>query len=155
MGSGENVVSNVLAPSTPNITCVVFLIAPHPNPVRILRSVQNVSAGRGNCWRRRKILGNAERVPSPCRKLSIESECCVGKVRGERSHAARVTSKKLSCVKTDKDSGIVNDANDWAVETMHNPRYPLELLLRVITVSLETMKVVNALPALEIFEGNT
>ena len=52
------------------------------------------------------------------------------------------------CVKTDKDSGIVNDANDWANETMHNPRYPLELLLRVITVSLETMKVVTLLPNL-------
>jgi predicted helicase len=54
------------------------------------------------------------------------------------------------CVKTDKDSGIVNDANDWAVETMHNPRYPLELFLRVITVSLDTMKIVRALPALDI-----
>ncbi len=54
------------------------------------------------------------------------------------------------CVKTDKDSGITNDANDWAVETMGNPRYPLELLLRVITVSLETMKIVNALPKLDI-----
>jgi predicted helicase len=54
------------------------------------------------------------------------------------------------CVKTDKDSGIVNDANDWAVETMHNPRYPLELFMRVITVSLETMKIVKALPPLEI-----
>ncbi len=52
------------------------------------------------------------------------------------------------CVKTDKDSGIVNDANDWAVETMNNPRYPLELLLRVVTVSLETMNIVNALPKL-------
>lgn len=52
------------------------------------------------------------------------------------------------CVKTDKDSGIVNDANDWAVETMHNPRYPLELFQRVITVSLETMKIVKALPKL-------
>jgi len=31
------------------------------------------------------------------------------------------------CVKTDKDSGIVNDANDWLIETMHNPKYPLEL----------------------------
>lgn len=50
------------------------------------------------------------------------------------------------CVKTDKDSGIVNDANDWAIETMHNPRYPLELVQRVITVSLETLKIVNALP---------
>ena len=54
------------------------------------------------------------------------------------------------CVKTDKDSGIVNDANDWAIETMGNPRYPLELFLRVITVSLETMKIVRALPKLEI-----
>jgi predicted helicase len=56
------------------------------------------------------------------------------------------------CVKTDKDSGIVNDANDWASETMKNPKYPLELFLRVITVSLETMKIVRSLPALEILE---
>ncbi|MDO9311373.1 MAG: type ISP restriction/modification enzyme [Nitrosomonas sp.] len=54
------------------------------------------------------------------------------------------------CVKTDKDSGIVNDANDWAIETMGNPRYPLELFMRVVTVSLETMKIVNGLPPLEI-----
>jgi len=54
------------------------------------------------------------------------------------------------CVKTDKDSGIVNDANDWAIDTMNNPRYPLELFQRVVTVSLETMKIVKALPALNI-----
>ncbi|MGZ8247227.1 DEAD/DEAH box helicase, partial [Methylomagnum sp.] len=54
------------------------------------------------------------------------------------------------CVKTDKDSGIVNDANDWAIETMNNPRYPLELFMRVITVSLETMKIVRGLPSLDI-----
>jgi predicted helicase len=53
-------------------------------------------------------------------------------------------------VKPDTDSGITNDANDWATETMNNPRYPLELLLRVITVSLETLKVVKSLPALAI-----
>ena len=51
-------------------------------------------------------------------------------------------------VKTDKDSRITNDANDWATETMNNPRYPLDLLLRVITVSVETLKVVKGLPAL-------
>jgi len=33
---------------------------------------------------------------------------------------------------------------------MHNPRYFLDLFLRVITVSLETMKLVNGLPGLEI-----
>lgn len=53
-------------------------------------------------------------------------------------------------VKTDKDSGIESDANDWAMETMGNPRYPLELFCRVVTVSVETMKIVNALPALHI-----
>ena len=53
-------------------------------------------------------------------------------------------------VTTDKKSDITNDANDWAADTMHNPRYPLELLLRVITVSLETQKIVNNLPALDI-----
>ena len=48
-------------------------------------------------------------------------------------------------VRTDKDSGIVNDANDFATETMNNPKYPLELLLRVATVSVETMKIVDGL----------
>lgn len=52
------------------------------------------------------------------------------------------------CVKTDKDSGIVNDANDWATETMGTPKYPLELFMRVITVSIETMKIVGGLPPL-------
>lgn len=53
-------------------------------------------------------------------------------------------------ISTHKESGIVNDANLWAFETMNNARYPLDLLLRVITVSLETMKIVRALPRLEI-----
>lgn len=33
---------------------------------------------------------------------------------------------------TDKDSAITNDAKLWATETMHNPKYPLELFLRVV-----------------------
>ena len=53
-------------------------------------------------------------------------------------------------VRHDKASGIVNDANDWANETMGNPKYPLELFQRVVTVSLETQKIVNNLPALDI-----
>lgn len=50
----------------------------------------------------------------------------------------------------DKKSEIENDANNWAKETMGNSKYPLELLQRVITVSLETLKIVKALPKLEI-----
>jgi len=49
-----------------------------------------------------------------------------------------------------KDSGIVNDANLWATETMGDAAYPLKLFQRVITVSLETMKIVRSLPRLEI-----
>lgn len=53
-------------------------------------------------------------------------------------------------VKTDKASGIVNDANDYANETVGNPAYPLELFQRVITVSLETLDIVDGLPELDI-----
>jgi predicted helicase len=53
-------------------------------------------------------------------------------------------------VSTHKDSGIVNDANDWAVEMMGNARYPLELFQRVVTVGLRTMEIVKGLPSLEI-----
>lgn len=60
---------------------------------------------------------------------------------------------KSQSVTTDKDSGIVKDANAWATETVKDPRYPLSLLLRVITVSLETIRIVDALPKLEILES--
>ena len=50
------------------------------------------------------------------------------------------------CVKVDKDSGIVNDANLYATETVGNAKYPLEVLLRVITVSLKTSEIVASLP---------
>ena len=49
---------------------------------------------------------------------------------------------------TDKDSGITNDANDYAIETEDNPKYILELFQRVITVSLETRKLVGEIPGL-------
>lgn len=54
------------------------------------------------------------------------------------------------CVKTDKASGIVSDANRYAIETVGDPAYPLKLFQRVITVSLETMRIVKALPILDI-----
>lgn len=53
-------------------------------------------------------------------------------------------------VSTHKESGIVNDANDWAKETMKDPQYPLDLFCRVVTVSLDTMKIMNSLPKLDI-----
>ena len=51
-------------------------------------------------------------------------------------------------VTTDKASGITNNPNDWAIE--HNdPKYIFNLLLRIITVSLETMKIVKELPKMK------
>lgn len=52
-------------------------------------------------------------------------------------------------VKTDKASGIVNDPNDWSRE-VEDPRYIIDLLARITTVSLETMTIVDGLPSLDI-----
>lgn len=50
-------------------------------------------------------------------------------------------------IKKDKDSGIINDPNDWSKE-VKNPRYILDLLLSVINVSVKTVDIVNDLPKL-------
>lgn len=48
-------------------------------------------------------------------------------------------------ITTHKESGIVNDPNDWAHE--HNkPRYILDLLLSVIAISVKTVQIVKELP---------
>lgn len=52
-------------------------------------------------------------------------------------------------VKVDKASGIRNDPNDWSRE-VGNPRYILDLLARIVTVSLETVTIVDALPLLDV-----
>ena len=48
-------------------------------------------------------------------------------------------------VRTHNDSGIVNDPNDWCVET-GNPRYIVDLVKRVTKVSVKTMEIVGMLP---------
>lgn len=54
-------------------------------------------------------------------------------------------------VTVNKDSGISNDPNDWAAEH-DDEKYIFNLLLRIITVSLETMKIVRSLPELKLEE---
>lgn len=49
--------------------------------------------------------------------------------------------------KTDEKSGIRNDANAWAREH-HKPRYILDLLLSIISVSVDSQKIVHSLPHL-------
>ncbi|HAC65181.1 MAG TPA: damage-inducible protein, partial [Cyanothece sp. UBA12306] len=45
----------------------------------------------------------------------------------------------------DKNSGIINDPNDWS----DDPRYIIDLVKRIVRVSLETVKIVNNLPPLK------
>ena len=47
-----------------------------------------------------------------------------------------------------KDSKIVNDPNEWS----DNPRYILELLQKVVTVSMKTVEIVSGLPKLDVTE---
>lgn len=52
-------------------------------------------------------------------------------------------------IKTDKASGIVNDPNAWSRE-VGDPRYIVDLVKRVVTVSVETMQIVASLPDLDL-----
>ena len=50
-------------------------------------------------------------------------------------------------VRKHKESGIVNDVNDWGLER-GQPDYIPQLVKRIVTVSVETMRIVGGLPAL-------
>ena len=67
-------------------------------------------------------------------------------VIGPRSALAWVIDRYQ--VRTDDPSGIVNDPNEWATEH-GNPRYILDLVKRIVTVSLETVRIVRNLPPLD------
>lgn len=52
-------------------------------------------------------------------------------------------------VKTDEDSGITNDPNLYS----DDPRYIVDLMMKVIEVSLRSVELIEKLPALDILEG--
>jgi predicted helicase len=54
-------------------------------------------------------------------------------------------------VRTDKASGIRNDPNAWSRE-VGNPRYIVDLVARLVTVSLETLRIVDRLPPLKLLD---
>jgi predicted helicase len=47
-------------------------------------------------------------------------------------------------IRTDKESGITNDPNDWS----ENPRYIVDLLKSIVTVSMESIAIIEGLPPL-------
>ncbi|MGW4336657.1 DEAD/DEAH box helicase [Rhodococcus koreensis] len=61
---------------------------------------------------------------------------------GSRSALAWIIDRYQ--VKTDKASGIVNDPNDWCDEH-DDPTYIVDLIKRVTTVAVETMKIIDSL----------
>lgn len=67
---------------------------------------------------------------------------------------SRAYSTSLSLIppRSLKASGITNAPNDWTDEH-EKPKYILDLLLSVITVSVETVKIVKGLPRLEVAAG--
>lgn len=52
-------------------------------------------------------------------------------------------------VDEDERTGIVNDPNQWMAE-QGNPRYLVDLMKRVVRVSMETLRIVKGLPDLDV-----
>jgi predicted helicase len=52
-------------------------------------------------------------------------------------------------IQRDKKSGIVNDPNKW-LEENNSPRYIVDLIKKIIRVSIETMKIIEELPQLNV-----
>ena len=54
-------------------------------------------------------------------------------------------------IKTNKDSGILNDPNQYSPtpDSKPDPMYILSLLKKVITVSVQTVKLIKKLPPLD------
>lgn len=61
---------------------------------------------------------------------------------GSRSALAWIIDRYQ--VRVDKTSGIVNDPNDWCDE-VGNPRYIVDLIAKVATVAVETMRIVDSI----------
>lgn len=61
---------------------------------------------------------------------------------GSRSALAWIIDRYQ--VRTDKASGIVNDPNDWCDEH-DDPQYIVNLIKRVTTVAVETVRMIDAL----------
>lgn len=82
-------------------------------------------------------------------RITIENipEAAYGYELGSRSAIGWVMESWR--IKTDKASGITNNPNDWATEH-DQPTYILDLVGRVVTVSMRTLDVVASLPHLDL-----
>ncbi|MDQ1053066.1 putative helicase [Arthrobacter sp. SORGH_AS 212] len=98
-------------------------------------------AGKAGAWDKTQIIYNShitlEGIPAEAHRYML----------GSRSALDWILERYQ--VKTDKASGIANDPNDWSREH-EQPRYIIDLIGRVVALSLETNRVVDSLPDLDL-----
>lgn len=96
-------------------------------------------AGKAGAWDKTRIVYNSQvslaGIPADAQRYML----------GARSALDWIIERYQ--IKTDKASGIVNDPNDWSREHAQ-PRYIIDLIGRIVTVSLETNRIVDSLPGL-------
>ncbi|MEX2275369.1 MAG: type ISP restriction/modification enzyme [Actinomycetota bacterium] len=114
----------------------------HPDAYRVLKmkhpKVTDSTTGARVADRTRIVFNEwitVEGIPERAYEYELGSRSAIGWVM----EAWRV--------RTDKASGIVNDPNDWAAEH-GDPTYILNLVGRVVAVSMQTIDVVESLPSI-------
>lgn len=96
-------------------------------------------AGKAGAWDKSRIIYNSnitlQGIPADAQRYML----------GSRSAVDWIIERYQ--VKTDKASGIVNDPNDWSREH-GQPRYIIDLIGRVVALSVATNRIVDGLPGL-------
>ncbi|GAB3283355.1 DEAD/DEAH box helicase [Sinomonas notoginsengisoli] len=97
--------------------------------------------GKAGAWDKTRVVYNGhitlEGIPEDAHRYML----------GSRSAVDWILDRYQ--VRIDKASGIVNDPNDWSREH-HEPRYIIDLIGRIVAVSIETNRIVDGLPELGI-----
>jgi predicted helicase len=118
----------------------------HPDAYRVLKmkhpKVKDPLNSKGS-----KVDDRARIIYNDWITLGAIPERAYGYELGSRPAIAWVMESNR--IRTDKASGIRNDPNDWAVEH-EDPTYILDLVGRVVTVSLRTLDIVDSLPELHL-----
>ncbi len=118
----------------------------HDEDPELLRVTKMRFAGKAGAWDKSTIRYNDQLtltgIPDEAHEYLL----------GSRSAIEWILERYQ--VKVDKASGIRNDPNDWATEH-DDPAYILNLLKRIVTVSVETVRIVKSLPPLDIVGAET
>ena len=118
-----------------------FPLEEHVRGERELRVEKMKYAGKAGSWDKSTVIYNENitlgGIPLEAQEYML----------GSRSALDWIIERYR--VRVDKASGIRNDPNDWGLEH-GDPEYILNLVKRIVTVSLETVRIVNSLPPLAI-----